>query len=349
MTKSRSQGFTSYDFRNIHPDVYLGTASDRYAGWIGTIYDESWRERVTTRTRKLAGRSFSEKQVPVPSASEYFEHFRCLELDFTFYRPLVEPDGRPGNNFRVLAAYAEAAPPHARFYLKAPQRVFAPRLRAGQGAYRDNPDYLNVAMFVKGFLEPAQELLGGRLGGIICEQGYQRKKDTPTTEVHTEALATFFQQVEQATASHAGRDLGCHLEIRSPHLLETPWFDWLESAGLGHVFSHWTWLPPIREQWKRSGERLTSARKDVVTRLLTPLRVPYADAYAAAWPFDRELPEIAQSAQGKAMVLDTVALSLQALRHDAAPIVLLNNRAWGSAPELARRIAERLEAELGPG
>lgn len=344
MTEGRSKAHDAYDFRDIHPDVYLGTASDRYAGWIGTIYGESWRESITTRTRKLAGRSFREMQVPIDSASEYFEHFRCLELDFTFYRPLIEPDGRPSNNFRVLAAYAEAAPPHARFYLKAPQRVFAPRLRAGQGAYRDNPDYLNANMFVKGFLEPAQQLLRDRLGGIVCEQGYQRKHDTPTTEVHTAALATFFRHIEDMTGQHAGRDLGCHLEIRSPHLLQKPYFDWLESAGLGHVFSHWTWLPPIREQWKRSGERLTSARKEVVARLLTPLRVPYADAYAAAWPFDRELPEIAQSAQGKAMVLDTVALSLQALKHDAAPIVLLNNRAWGSAPELARRIAERLAA-----
>ena len=347
MNVQRTDSSDPYDVRSVHPDVYLGTASDRYAGWIGTIYSESWRESVTHRSRKLGGRSFREEQVPIASAAEYFEHFRCLELDFTFYRPLIDPDGTPGNNYRVLSAYAEAAPGHARFYLKAPQQVFARRLRGGRtSSYRDNPDYLNVGMFVKGFLDPARDLLGDRLGGVICEQEYQRQRDSPTAESHTSAFATFFSEVQEATGRHAGRDLGCHLEIRSPHLLESPYFDWLEAAGIGHVFSHWTWLPPIRDQWMRSGQRLTSARQEVVSRLLTPLRVPYAEAYAAAFPFDRELKEIAESESGKAMVLDTVALSLQALRHDTAPVLLLNNRAWGSAPELARRIAERLRAEI---
>lgn len=316
----------AFDFRHIHPDVQFGTASDRYAGWIGQIYSESWRERVSSRKRKLGGRTFDERQVPVESAGEYFEHFNVLELDFTFYRVLREPDGQAGGNWFALQKYAEHAPTHARFWLKAPQQVFARILRDGKG-FRDNPDYLNRDMFVKGFAEPAAELLGDRLTGFICE--------------HTAALAAFFSDV--------GVDTPCHLEIRSPHLLSPGYFDWLEQAGIGHVFSHWTWLPPIREQWKASGGRFTARDCHVVARLLTPVRVPYAKAYAASWPFDKAIPEIAESTGGQNMVLDTVALSLKALEHDSAPVILLNNRAWGNAPSLARTIAERLVKELGQG
>ena len=30
----------SFHFRNLHPKVLIGTASDRYAGWIGQIYSQ---------------------------------------------------------------------------------------------------------------------------------------------------------------------------------------------------------------------------------------------------------------------------------------------------------------------
>lgn len=334
-----------FDFRHVHPDVYFGTASDRYAGWIGQIYSNAWADRVTSRKRTLGGRRFDERQVPVESVGEYFEHFRALELDFTFYRVLVEPDGKAGTNWFALKNYADNAPGHARFYLKAPQQVFARILRDGSG-YRDNPDYLNADMFVKGFAEPARSLLGNRLCGVICEQEYQRKAESPTVQEHVAALTGFFKEVGTKMGQDPGADLGCHLEIRSPHLLEPAYFDWLATAGIGHVFSHWTWLPPIREQWSLAGHRLTSARKEVVARLLTPLRVPYAKAYAAAHPFDKPVPEIVESKGGQDMVLDTVALSIQALKHDSAPIVLLNNRAWGSAPDLARKVAGRLVEEM---
>jgi uncharacterized protein YecE (DUF72 family) len=335
----------AFDFRHIHPDVYFGTASDRYAGWIGQIYSPAWESQVTSRKRTLGGRRFDERQFPIESVGEYFEHFRVLELDFTFYRVLVEPDGNAGPNWFVLKQYADHAPDHARFYLKAPQQVFARILRDGKG-YRDNPDYLNADMFMKGFLDPARAMLGDRLGGVICEQEYQRKAESPPVAEHVAALARFFDEVGSMSEEDPGKDLGCHLEIRSPHLLLPEYFDWLEATGIGHVFSHWTWLPALREQWEMSGHRLTSARQEVVARLLTPLRVPYAKAYATAYPFDRPVPEIATSKGGQDMVLDTVALGMQALKHDSAPIILLNNRAWGSAPDLARQVASRLADEL---
>ena len=34
----KNLGLKSFHFRNLHPQIFIGTASDRYAGWIGQIY-----------------------------------------------------------------------------------------------------------------------------------------------------------------------------------------------------------------------------------------------------------------------------------------------------------------------
>jgi hypothetical protein len=93
-------------FRNLHPQVFIGTASDRYAGWIGQIYSkdryEGW---ITRRTKVIAGKTFIEEVLPVDSVGEYFEHFPVLEIDFTFYRLLLDQDGQHTQNYRVLENY----------------------------------------------------------------------------------------------------------------------------------------------------------------------------------------------------------------------------------------------------
>ncbi|NNF04214.1 MAG: DUF72 domain-containing protein [Rhodothermales bacterium] len=335
-----------YDFRHVHPNIEFGTASDRYAGWIGQIYSDRWNERISSRKRTLGGRKYEERQVPVESVVEYFEHFRVLELDFTFYRVLVEPGGDAGGNFFALQKYADEAPDNARFLLKAPQQVTARKLfrsSNGKPSWQDNADYLNREMYLKGFLHPAQELLGDRLQGVIFEQEYQRRNESPGEEEFVGGLSEFFADVDAAVPVD---EVPTHLEIRSPHLLTKSYFDWLEDAGLGHVFSHWTWLPPIREQWDMCGGRLTSSDRHVVARLLTPLRKKYADAYALAHPFDSAVEEIFDTQQAKEMVLDTTALTIQALKHDFAATVILNNRAWGNAPAMGQVIARRVQEEL---
>jgi hypothetical protein len=49
----------TFHFRNLHPKILIGTASDRYAGWIGQIYSQDRYEgRITRRTRIIGGKSF---------------------------------------------------------------------------------------------------------------------------------------------------------------------------------------------------------------------------------------------------------------------------------------------------
>lgn len=325
----------------MHPLLQFGTASDRYAGWIGQIYSDTWTSQIKKRNRNLAGNRYDEKTVPVASAQEYFEHFSVLEIDFTFYRTLRGPAGAPSNNYFVLQQYADAAPDNARFILKAPQQVAARVLRrggAGAPVYEDNPDFLNYTIFEEGFLAPAREILGDRLRGVIFEQEYQRKNTGPAPEQNIAELDGFFASVQNCVP--------IHLELRSPHFLVPPYFDWLESRGLGHVFSHWTWLPSIRDQWKLAGERFTAKDNQVICRLLTPLKMPYAKAYGYAHPFDRPVAELCETDQARQMVLDTTALSIQSLKHDKAAMIISNNRAWGNAPSLAQKVARRILDEF---
>lgn len=332
--EDRRGAVDTYDFREVHPHVRFGTASDRYGGWLGQIYPrDRYADRVSTRSRKMGGNSFTERRVPIESVRDYFEHFGVLEIDFTFYRPLLEADGEPGSNYHVLSNYADHAPADAAFLLKAPQKFFARSLRR-DGQFVDNPNFLDAERYVETFHEPALDILGDRLDGVIFQQEYQRVADSPRPDENVDQLDDFFGALPDAPQPH--------IELRSEHLLRGPYFDWLAERGLGHVFSHWTWLPPLRAQWSMSGERLTAADGQVVTRLLTPRDMKYAEAYATAHPFEEPVPELSETDQAHDMVLDVTALAFRAEANNAMLNVVANNRAWGNAPDLNRAIAHRI-------
>ena len=327
----------AYAFRAFSECIRFGTASDRYAGWMGQIYPPAYEKRLSSRSRRLGGRSYQERTLPVESVRHYFEHFDVLEIDFTYYRPLLNADGSPSNNHFVLQQYAAHAPDDALFFLKAPQAYFTRtlrRTRGGETTYDENPDFLNAEGYTTLFHAPAREILGRRLAGILFEQSYQRVADSPTPEQNVAELDTFFAAIPG--------DVQLHIELRSPHLLTPSYFAWLESRRIGFVFSHWTWLPPLRRQWELCGGRFSAADRQAVVRLLTPLGMSYAEAYAQAYPFDKPVPEIVNSRQGQDMILDTTALALQACKQGATLNIIVNNRAWGNSPDLAQAIAYRI-------
>ena len=267
--------------------------------------------------------------MPTESTVDYFAHFSVLEMDFTFYRPLKEDDGSPSTNYHVIERYLEHAPATARFLVKAPQATCSPYL-PGEGS---NEDYLNAEKYLRQFQEPLVDLMGDRLAGIVFEQGYRPVKSSPPAAEVVERLDAFFEGV--------GHGPQVHLEVRSPHMLTPLYFDWLETKGLGFVYSHWTWLPSIKSQWKKSG-RFTAADRNVVLRLLTPRKMKYADAYELAYPFDKVVPDLAQAFGADEMIEESVALCYKAIEREATIDVITNNRACGNAPELAAEVARRI-------
>ena len=177
MPKTTESGSKNFLFRDLVSNILIGTASDRYAGWIGQIYSEGRYEKgITRRSHKGGDKTFTEETLPVESVAEYFVHFSILEIDYTFYRPLLESKGSPSSNYHVLKSYRQHMKDGDLVLLKVPQVIIARKLRGGAG-FVENDTYLNAGIFTKQFYEPAMEILGPCLHGFIFEQEYHPKND----------------------------------------------------------------------------------------------------------------------------------------------------------------------------
>jgi len=270
----KTADLAQFKFRDLHPQVFLGNASDRYAGWLDQIYTpEKYDGRITRRVKNLEKHSYVEEVLPLDSVVEYFDHFPILEIDFTFYRLLLDEQERPTANYDLLKNYKSYLGAADRLILKVPQAIMAQKLRQGKN-YIQNAAYLNPEIFTRQFYVPANDTLGANLQGFIFEQDYHRKQDQKPVEQLADELDEFFQAIPI--------DRLYHLEIRTPTYLEEPVFGVLAKHGVGQIFSQWTWLPPIKQQFERSGGRIFNSRKDCVIRLLTPIGRRYDESMP--WP-----------------------------------------------------------------
>jgi hypothetical protein len=100
----------TFHFRNLHPQVFIGTASDRYAGWIGQIYSQNqYTGRIIKRTRIIAGRTYVAEVLPVDRLEEYFEPFRFWKSIL----PSIDPSKKKTANPPGRALVAD----NRRFYI----------------------------------------------------------------------------------------------------------------------------------------------------------------------------------------------------------------------------------------
>ncbi len=328
LTKSH----TEFKFRDLHPNILLGTASDRYAGWMGQIYTpDRYVNRVTERKHTVGGKSFTEKVLPVDSVQEYFEHFPVLEIDYTFYRLLLDQNGKPTQNYHVLTEYKRYMKEKDLAILKVPQAICASKLRRS-GALVENKDYLNSEIFTSQFYKPAIEILGSNIEGFIFEQEYHTKNDRIPISELTESLNTFLSNIP--------KDTRYHIELRTEAYLTDPVFEVLEKHGVGLVFSHWTWLPPLSKQLTKVGGRFFNSGNSCIVRLITPLQMKYEDSYAKAFPFDK----MVDGMMSPGMIDDTIQIIMEGIRRRKRMNLIINNRAGGNTPIIARLIAERFLA-----
>jgi hypothetical protein len=314
-------------FRDLHPKIKIGTASDRYAGWIGQIYTDG-KYKISARNSKVGNKTFKEEILPVESVREYFEHFSVLEIDFTFYRPLLDKDLQPTSNYHLLQSYNKYLKNGDDLILKVPQVIFAQKLWSG-GKQVDNPNYLSAEMFINQFYVPANAILGDKLTGFVFEQEYQRKADRIPPKNYIEGLDEFIGSLPN--------DDRYHIETRTEYYHTDSYFEMLDSHGVGHVLSHWTWLPPIRKQFIKSRKRFYNSGRQCIIRLLTPIGVRYQDSYTQAFPFDK----MVQGMMNPEMVLETVEIMNIAIREGFYVNVIVNNRAGGNAPLIARELANK--------
>ena len=317
-----------YQFRDVAEGVHFATASDRYAGWLGQIYSTDKGYKIKKSQKTLKGQKFTEEKVPVRSLEEFFQHYSALELDFTFYALLLNDDGTPSRNYAPLAEYAKWTPPDAKILLKVPETICATKhwtIQNGKRVFAENDDYLNPEKFTERFYRPALEVMGNRIAGFIFEKGYQRKDATPPPEENIAQLDAFFAVIPN--------DTRYTIEERTDRLKTPDYFDFLRRRKIGNVFSHWTWLPDLNRQWEQAGGFTGNVS---VTRLMTPLRMPYEEAYARYFPFNElkdEFPE---------MYRDAARIIREGMKDGIPTVTVSNNRAGGNANEINQRILEQL-------
>lgn len=328
MTKEKVLNLENFQFHGLHPKISIGTASDRYVGWIGQIYSkERYKGRISTRSHNVGGQAFKEQVLPVESVKEYFEHFSVLEFDFTFYGLLRDKDLKPTRAYRVVDSYRKYLSAGGRVIIKVPQVISAQRLWRG-GKYSENFEFLNKEIFTDQFYKPVNDLLGDLITAFIFEQEYQLKNQRRPPTEYAEMLDRFFSEIPE--------DNRYHMETRTEPYLIKPYFNVLKTHGIGQVLSNWTWLPPVKKQFEKSGRTFLSAGKHSVIRLMTPLNVRYEEAYAKAFPFNK----LVEGLFKKSMVDGTVQMISEAIDQGVHVNVVVNNRAGGNAPLIAQKISQ---------
>ncbi len=253
-------------------NVYVGTSSWKYPGWLDTLYD---RSRYEFRNR------FSEKRFEDECLEEYSQFFRTVCVDAGYYR---FPDER------YLSKLADQVPTDFRLTFKVTDSITLrrfpklPRFRPQQGQL--NPDFLSFDLFQKQFLQPLEPFYA-KIGALVFEFAEIRQTDLISED-------DFAAQLDQFLA-----ELPAHwqfgVEIRNRELLGAPYFSVLRKHRVAHVFNQWTRMPSVERQLAIPGSVTTDF---VVGRFLLRPGRAYEQAVEVFSPYDqtRDVSESARRA-----------------------------------------------------
>ena len=211
-------------------NLYLGTSSWKYEGWLGQIYDE---QRYLTRGK------LSTKRFETECLEEYAEIFPSVCVDAGYYRFPSE---------KYLAGLCAQVPDHFRLSYKVTDEITVkkfPKLdRFGDRAGTDNEHFLNAKLFLDAFLGPLSSHRA-KTGVLI----FEFSSFYPT---HFERLRDFIAALDVFLGQlPANWQYG--VEVRNANLLRAEYFDVLRAHHVAHVFNSWTKMPPVKEQMALPG------------------------------------------------------------------------------------------------
>jgi len=279
--------------RRLPTNVRFGTSTWTYDGWTGDVYHRRYRGPQ-----------------PAKRLEEYVRYplFRTVGIDSAFYEPPSED---------VLRAYAQSLPPGFPCVSKVWDQI----------TVKQNPEFLNAAIFKEAVLGPYSRAFRDHAGCFVFEFQAMRGKDLPDPLEWADQLDVFLSELPS--------DFRYAVELRNLELFTGLHGEVLKRHRVAHVFNSWTEMPTIGEQLEQPWT--FPADFTVVRALLKPGR-RYADAVKAFEPYDRiqePQPELRR---------DLVEIIREALRRRIEAFILANNRAEGNAPGTIREVA-RMWAE----
>lgn len=208
----------------LPPGLRLGVSTWSYPGWQGLIWDGPYDASVLSRLG-LTG---------------YHRHplLRTVCVDRSFWRPLTEEQ---------YAAYARQVDADFRFVVKCPAMVTDAQVRDEHGAGQmANPVFLEPALALQHFVQPALAGLGDKLGVLV----YQLSP-LPREQLHAPAaLLARLQTLLAATraALVAAPQVVVAVEVRDAELLTPELVAVLRAGGATFCLGLHGKMPPIAEQ-----------------------------------------------------------------------------------------------------
>jgi len=287
-------------------NIYIGTSSWKYEGWLGQIYT---KERYM-RPFKTAPPKFVEGRFNDTCLTEYAETFKTVCLDAGFYQ-FPSP--------RWLESLFSQVPNDFRLSLKVTEDITVmrfPRIkRYGPRAGQTNPNFLDADLFIGQFLGPL-EAYRERVGALIFEFGHLHAGDIERGRDFVEALGEFLGTLP--------RGWNYSVEVRNENLLHPAYFAMLREHNVAHTYNSWARMPSVMQQLQMPGNE--TAGFSTARFLLKPGR-SYEEAVDKFQPYEKiqdPYPE------GRDAI---VYLLKQATTNTSRRYYLyVNNRFEGSAP-----------------
>ncbi len=295
--------------------VYIGTSSWKYAGWRGSLYDES---RYVYRG-KVAESRF-EKQC----LAEYAEVFKTVCVDAAYYR---FPDRR------YLEGMVSQVPSDFLFGFKVTDEITIKRFtnlpRHGIRAGKPNEHFLNADLFAAAFVKPCEEFRQN-VGLLMFEFSHFYPTDFARGRDFVDALDQFLGKIPK------GWPYG--VEIRNKTFLHPDYFSVLAKHTVAHVYNSWADMPPVDEQMAMAGS-LTNPHLCGARFLLRPGR-KYQEAVDLFSPYDRvKEPNTEVRAAGAKLIKGGAAAG----KEKRKTLIYVNNRMEGNALATIEAMVEQAE------
>jgi uncharacterized protein YecE (DUF72 family) len=297
--------------------VRLGTSSWTFPTWDGLVYD----------------RVCSESELVKHGLPAYSAHplFNAVGLDRTYYRPMSE------SQFRELAT---GVPDSFRFLVKAHGELTRPP-PGGRSSARSAVStglFLDLAWARDQVWGPAAAGLGEKLGVVLLQ--FPPMALAPRNQ--NDAARAFIDQLASFLAGLPA-DVPTAVEVRNRELFESElaprYLAALAEAGVDHCYSGHPSMPSIGKQLRLVPIAPRNPRQTPVTcRWLLHPAHGYDEARERYFPF-KSLVEEDDGSRA-----EIARLALAAVDAGRSVIVIINNKAEGSAPLSVERLAERIAA-----
>lgn len=261
-------------------------------------------------------RQHSEQALARDGLAAYARHplLRTVSIDRTYYAPI---------DAHAFAAYADDVPDDFRFLVKADRLLTDPEAEPTTGARFLDPAHAALAV-----VQPAVSGLGGKLGAIVFQFSPRSAGSHGGPRRFASMLHEFLASLPQGPRYA--------VELRTPALMTPDYVRALDVTGAAHCYTVHPSMLSLRAQLDRIPAR---ANPMLVIRWMLREGLDYEGARASYAPFNRLV------AEDPAARNEIARASLECARDERDVIVCINNKAEGSAPLSAIRLAEAIAGE----